>query len=138
MLSQNEISKLNKCLLNDHLLLEVEVNVITRESAGLRERLNSGDILTSAELIALPYSESLMHKKITHENELQWLTAYSIANGRDLQSLFRINNVNYLTLFIDNENVNFQLKDKLKAHGLLDAFQSSGTNTITISYPEKS
>lgn len=32
MLSKIDISKLNKCLLNDHLLLEVELNVITNVS----------------------------------------------------------------------------------------------------------
>lgn len=30
MLSKIDVSKLNKCLLNDHLLLEAKLNVITK------------------------------------------------------------------------------------------------------------
>lgn len=138
MLTQNEISKLNKCLLNDHLILEVEMNVITKEGLNLRNRLNSGDVLTNSELMALPYSESLAQVKITDKDDLHWFTAYSIANGRDFQSLFETDKFEYLSLFIDNENVSLQFKEKLKTYGLQDNFQSNGATTITVSFPEKS
>lgn len=138
MLTDKDIAILNNCLLDDHLLLEVELNVVKEESAELRDRFNSGDKLTCSELMALPYSESLAVKKITDKNDIQWLTAYAIANGRDLQSLFETSEFNYLTLFIDNENVSSQFKEWLIAYDLLDAFQSSKATGITISYPEKS
>ncbi|EMY0391527.1 hypothetical protein AAH654_004240, partial [Salmonella enterica] len=59
MLKDKDITALNNCLLDDHLLLEVELNVVTEDSAELRDRLNSGDKLTCSEFMALPYSESL-------------------------------------------------------------------------------
>ncbi|HFW3409427.1 TPA: hypothetical protein ACIBHE_003559 [Salmonella enterica subsp. enterica serovar Chailey] len=119
MLSQKDISKLNQCLLDDHLLLEVELNAVTEESSNLL------------------YSESLAVKKITDINDIQWLTAYAIANGRDLQPLFETCEFSYLTLFIDNENVSSQFKEWLIAYDLFDVFQSSKTTGITMSFPEK-
>ncbi|EDE0699054.1 TPA: hypothetical protein ACXG6N_004862, partial [Escherichia coli] len=76
-------------------------------------------------------------KKITDKNDIQWLTAYAIANGRDLQSLFETSEFEYLTLFIDGENVSSQFKEWLIAYDLIDAFQSSESTGITISFPEK-
>ncbi|EPR0413874.1 hypothetical protein ACUZIR_004279, partial [Enterobacter asburiae] len=60
MLTDKEISALNNCLLDDHLLLEVELNIVTEKSASLRSRFNNGDNLTCSELMALPHSESLV------------------------------------------------------------------------------
>lgn len=137
MLTDKDIAALNNCLLGTHLLLEIELNVVTEESSNLRSRLHSGDDLTCSELMALPYSESLIVKKITDTNDIQWLTAYAIANGRDLQSLFETSDFTYLTLFIDNENVSPQFKEWLTAYDLIDAFQSSKATGITISFPEK-
>lgn len=137
MLTNADVSRLNRCLLDDHLLLEVELNVVTEESAELRNRLNSGDKLTCSEFMALPYSESLAVKKITDKNDIQWLTAYAIANGRDLQSLFETSEFSYLTLFIDYESVNSQFKEWLIAYDLIEPFQSSDATGITISFPEK-
>lgn len=137
MLTDKEISALNNCLPDDHLLLEVELNVVTEESAKLRDRLNSCDKLTCSEITALPYSESLAVKKITEKNDIQWLTAYAIANGRDLQSLFETSEFEYLTLFIDYENVTSQFKEWLIAYNLNDFFLSSNTTGITISFPVK-
>lgn len=135
MLSDTDISALNKCLLNVHILLEVEINIITKESSELRNRLNNGDALTNSELMALPYSEPLAQIKITDSDDLHWFTAYAIANGRDLQSLFGTDDFDYLSLFIDAENVSLQFKEKLKCYGLLEAFQSSGATSLTISFP---
>lgn len=137
MLTDKDIATLNNCLLGDHLLLEVELSVVTEESAKLRDRLNSGDKLACSEIMALPYSKSLAVKKITDKNDIQWITAYAIANGRDLQSLFETSDFTYLTLFIDNENVSPQFKEWLTAYDLIDAFQSSNATGITISFPEK-
>lgn len=137
MLTGKEISALNNCLLDDHLLLEVELYVVIEESANLRDRLNSSDKLTCSEITALPYSESLVVKKITEKNDMQWLTAYAIANGHDLQSLFGTNEFEYLTLFIDYENVTSQFKEWLIAYNLIDYFMSSNATGITISFPEK-
>lgn len=106
-------------------------------SATIRERLNSGESLTNEELWKLPYSESLSVKRITDKNDIQWLTAYAIANGRDLQSLFETSEFKYLTLFIDGENVSSQFKEWLIVYNLIDAFQSSDTTGVTISFPEK-
>lgn len=136
MLSGKELSKLNKCLLNDHLIIEVELNVITKESCMLRERLNCGGVLTASEFMALPYSESLKQVKVTDIDDLHWFTAYAIANGHDLQSLFETDYYEYLSLFIDNENVSLQFKEKLKFYGLHEAFQCNGATSITISFPE--
>ncbi|EKN3347823.1 hypothetical protein O8E94_003152 [Yersinia ruckeri] len=137
MLTDKEISALNNCLLDDHLLLEVELNVVTEESAKLRDRLNSGDKLTCTAITALPYSESLVVKKITDKNDIQLLTAYAIANGRDLQSLFETSEFEYLTLFIDYENVTSQFKEWLIAYNVIDALLSSNATGITISFPVK-
>ncbi|MES0612516.1 hypothetical protein ABUJ24_27290 [Klebsiella pneumoniae] len=137
MLSQKDISKLNQCFLDDHLLLEVELNVVTEQSSSLRHKLNSGETLTYSELMALPYSESLAVKKITDKKDIQWLTAYAIANGRDLQALFETSEFTYLTLFIDSENVSPQFKEWLIAYDLNEVFQSSNATGITISFPEK-
>ncbi|HBS0521288.1 TPA: hypothetical protein MAA32_004896 [Klebsiella pneumoniae] len=137
MLTDKDVATLNNCILNDHLLLEVELSVVTEESAKLRYRLNSGDKLACSEIMALPYSESLAVKKITDKNDIQWLTAYAIANGRDLQSLFETSDFTYLTLFIDNENVSPQFKEWLIAYDLNEVFQSSNATGITISFPEK-
>lgn len=63
MLTDKDIAALNNCLLGTHLLLEIELNVVTEESSNLRSRLHSGDDLTCSELMALPYSESLIVKK---------------------------------------------------------------------------
>lgn len=137
MLTDKEISTLNHCLLDDHLLLEVEQNFVSRKSADLRDNFNNGSALTSAELLQLPYSESLAVKKITDKNDVQWLTAYAIANGRDLQSLFETNEFEYLTLFIDNENVSPQFKEWMIAYDLFDDFKSNSATSITVSFPEK-
>ncbi|WP_329487534.1 hypothetical protein [Citrobacter freundii] len=137
MLTDKDIAILNNCLLDDHLLLEVEQYFMSTESATIRDRLNSGESLTNEELRKLPYSESLSEKKITDKNDIQWLTAYAIANGRDLQSLFETSEFEYLTLFIDGENVSSQFKEWLIAYDLIDAFQSSESTGITISFPEK-
>ncbi|HID6057282.1 hypothetical protein [Escherichia coli] len=137
MLTDKDIAILNNCLLDDHLLLEVEQYFVSTESATIRDRLNSGESLTNEELRKLPYSESLSEKKITDKNDIQWLTAYAIANGRDLQSLFETSEFEYLTLFIDGENVSSQFKEWLIAYDLIDAFQSSESTGITISFPEK-
>ncbi|EFB2740802.1 hypothetical protein ACVF4Y_23945 (plasmid) [Escherichia coli] len=137
MLKDKDITALNNCLLDDHLLLEVELSVVTEESAKLRDRLNSGDKLACSEIMALPYSESLAMKKITDKNDMQWLTAYAIANGRDLQPLFETSEFTYLTLFIDSEYVSPQFKEWLIAYNLNEVFQSSNATGITISFPEK-
>lgn len=137
MLTDKDIAILNNCLLDDHLLLEVEQYFVSTESATIRDRLNSGESLTNEELRKLPYSESLSEKKITDKNDIQWLTAYAIANGRDLQSLFETSEFEYLTLFIDSENVSSQFKEWLIAYDLIDDFQSSESTGITISFPEK-
>lgn len=137
MLTDKDVATLNNCILDDHLLLEVELSVVTEESAKLRDRLNSGDKLACSEIMALPYSESLAVKKITDKNDIQWLTAYAIANGRDLQPLFETSDFTYLTLFIDNENVSPQFKEWLIAYDLNEVFQSSNATGITISFPEK-
>ncbi|EBC1407502.1 hypothetical protein LF283_004901 [Salmonella enterica] len=137
MLTDKDIAILNNCLLDDHLLLEVEQYFVSTESATIRDRLNSGESLTNEELRKLPYSESLSEKKITDKNDIQWLTAYAIANGRDLQSLFETSEFEYLTLFIDSENVSSQFKEWLITYDLIDAFQSSESTGITISFPEK-
>ncbi|EPR0413840.1 hypothetical protein ACUZIR_004245, partial [Enterobacter asburiae] len=76
-------------------------------------------------------------KKITDKKDIHWLTAYAIANGRDLQSLFETNEFAYLTLFIDNENVSTQFKEWLIAYDLIDAFLSNNATGITISFPER-
>ncbi|EOY1433425.1 hypothetical protein ACXD9I_003266 [Yersinia enterocolitica] len=137
MLTDKDIAILNNCLLDDHLLIEIEKYFVSTESATIRERLNSGESLTNEELWKLPYSESLSVKTITDKNDIQWLTAYAIANGRDLQSLFETSEFKYLTLFIDSENVSSQFKEWLIVYNLIDAFQSSDTTGITISFPEK-
>ncbi|EHK4495902.1 hypothetical protein ABVO81_004174 [Salmonella enterica] len=137
MLTDKELSALNNCLPGTHLLLEIELNVVTEENSNLRSRLHSGDDLTYSELMALPYSESLAVKKVTDTNDIQWLTAYAITNGRDLQPLFETSEFTYLTLFIDNENISPQFKEWLTAYDLVDAFQSSRATGITISFPEK-
>lgn len=137
MLKDKDIAALNNCLLDDHLLLEVELSVVTEESAKLRDRLNSGDKLACSEIMALPYSESLAMIKITDKNDMQWLTAYAIANGRDLQPLFETSEFTYLTLFIDSEYVSPQFKEWLIAYDLNEVFQSSNATGITISFPEK-
>jgi hypothetical protein len=137
MLTDNEKYALNTCLLDDHILLEVELNVVTEESALLRERFNSGGKLTFSEFTALPCSESLAVKKITDVNDIQWLTAYAIVNGRDLQPLFKTNEFEYLTLFIDNEKVTSQFKEWLAAYDLIASFESSHATGITISFPER-
>lgn len=137
MLTDKDIAILNNCLLDNHLLLEIEKYFVSTESAIIRDRLNSGESLTNEELWELPYSESLSVKRITDKNDIQWLTAYAIANGRDLQSLFETSDFKYLTLFIDNENVSSQFKEWLISYNLIDAFQSSDATGITISFPEK-
>ncbi|EKN4845629.1 hypothetical protein ACVHK9_004649 [Citrobacter freundii] len=137
MLTDKDIAILNNCLLDDHLLIEIEKYFVSTESATIRERLNSGESLTNEELWKLPYSESLSVKRITDKNDIQWLTAYAIANGRDLQSLFETSEFKYLTLFIDGENVSSQFKEWLIVYNLIDAFQSSDTTGVTISFPEK-
>ena len=137
MLTDKDIAILNNCLLDDHLLIEIEKYFVSTESATIRERLNSGESLTNEELWKLPYSESLSVKRITDKNDIQWLTAYAIANGRDLQSLFETSEFKYLTLFIDSENVSSQFKEWLIVYNLIDAFQSSDTTGVTISFPEK-
>ncbi|CAO94818.1 hypothetical protein [Erwinia tasmaniensis] len=137
MLTDKDIAILNNCLLDDHLLLEIEKYFVSTESATVRDRLNSGESLTNEELWKLPYSESLSVKRITDKKDIQWLTAYAIANGRDLQSLFETSEFKYLTLFIDNENVSSQFKEWLIAYNLIDAFQLNDTTAITISFPEK-
>lgn len=105
MLSKNDISNLNKCLLNDHLLLDVELDC------------------TSTQV------------KVTDSHDLQWLTAYSITHGRDLQSLFESGGFEYLSIFIDNKNVSLQFVDKLKNYGLSEYFQFDGATNILISFP---
>ncbi len=45
MLNYNEIKRLNKSILNDHDLLSVDKIIITKESAELREKFNSGEYL---------------------------------------------------------------------------------------------
>ncbi|HHJ4582684.1 TPA: hypothetical protein ACQJXY_005126 [Citrobacter freundii] len=137
MLTDKDIAILNNCLLDDHLLIEIEKYFVSTESATIRERLNSGESLTNEELWKLQYSESLSVKRITDKNDIQWLTAYAIANGRDLQSLFETSEFKYLTLFIDGENVSSQFKEWLIVYNLIDAFQSSDTTGVTISFPEK-
>lgn len=137
MLTQNEISRLNQCLLNDHLLLEVEQYFVSIESDIIRYRLNIGEHLTNEELRKLPFSVSLAIKKVTDKNDIQWLTSYAIANGRDLQSLFETSEFKYLTIFIDYESVNSQFKEWLIAYDLNEPFQSSDATGITISFPEK-
>ncbi|HGV9289461.1 TPA: hypothetical protein ACNOHR_004840 [Enterobacter hormaechei] len=137
MLTDKEKHALNNCLLDDHILLEVELNVVTAESAVLRERFNSGGKLTFSEFTALPCSESLAVKKITDRNDIQWLTAYAIVNGRDLQPLFETDEFEYLTLFIDSENVTSQFKEWLIAYDLMDVFQTSNATGVTISFPER-
>ncbi|AXD31274.1 hypothetical protein ODX73_004738 [Salmonella enterica] len=51
--------------------------------------------------------------------------------------VFETSEFTYLTLFIDNENINPQFKEWLTAYDLVDAFQSSRATGITISFPEK-
>lgn len=75
MLTDKDIAALNNCLLGTHLLLEIELNVVTEESSNLRSRLHSGDDLTCSELMALPYSESLIVKKNNRYKR------YSVVNG---------------------------------------------------------
>jgi hypothetical protein len=136
MLTDKEISALNNCVLDNHILLEVERYFISTESISIRDRLNDGELLTVNELNLLPYSESLEVQRITDKNDIQWLTAYAIEKGRDLQSLFETKEFKYLTLFIDNENITSQFKEWLIAYDLIDAFQSSKSTGITISFPE--
>lgn len=136
MLTDKEISALNNCVLDNHILLEVERYFISTESVSIRDRLNDGELLTVNELNLLPYSESLEVKRITDKNDIQWLTAYAIEKGRDLQPLFETKEFKYLTLFIDNENITSQFKEWLMAYDLIDAFQSSKSTGITISFPE--
>jgi len=64
--------------------------------------------------MALLYSESLAQKKTTDKDDLHWFLAYSIVNGRDLQSLLEMGYFKCLSLFIDNENVSLQFKEKSK------------------------
>ncbi|ELC4346386.1 hypothetical protein RNH23_004866 [Salmonella enterica] len=51
--------------------------------------------------------------------------------------VFETSEFTYLTLFIDNENINPQFKEWLTAYDLVDVFQSSRATGITISFPEK-
>ncbi|EIZ6121622.1 hypothetical protein MPB64_004633 [Salmonella enterica] len=51
--------------------------------------------------------------------------------------VFETSEFTYLTLFIDNENINPQFKEWLTTYDLVDAFQSSRATGITISFPEK-
>lgn len=81
--------------------------------------------------------DSLALAKVTDNDDVRWFVAYSILRGRDLQSLFRAGDYEYLTLFIYDENVNGDLKDKLNKYGLLNTSLTELPTTISISFPEK-
>lgn len=107
MLTNHEIDTLNCCLPSDHILL------------------------------ALENSEHLGEVKITASKEIQWLTAFSVATGRDLQSIFESDEYIYYTLFIDRKYINHQLKELLDKYDLLDTFQTNPSANITLSFPVK-
>lgn len=44
MLTDKEISALNNCVLDNHILLEVERYFISTESVSIRDRLNGGEL----------------------------------------------------------------------------------------------
>ncbi|EPC0068421.1 hypothetical protein ACRWP7_003329 [Escherichia coli] len=112
MLLQDEVVVLGQCLeVDNHILVQIDTNNFVPDSLALA--------------------------KVTDNDDVRWFVAYSILRGRDLQSLFRAGDYEYLTLFIDDENVNGDFKDKLKKYGLLNTFLTESPTTISISYPEK-
>lgn len=137
MLTNHEIDTLNCCLPSDHILLALEKWMLTEKSHHLRDRFNIGERLTGEELVGLPYSEHLGEVKITASKEIQWLTAFSVATGRDLQSIFESDEYIYYTLFIDRKYINHQLKELLDKYDLIDTFQTNPSANITLSFPEK-
>lgn len=137
MLTKHEIDKLNICLPSDYILLALEKSMVTEKSHHLRDRFNIDERLTGEELVGLPYSEHLGKIKITASEEIQWLTAFSVATGRDLQSIFEPDEYIYYTLFIDRKYINHQLKKLLDKYDLLYTFQTNPSVNITLSFPVK-
>lgn len=137
MLTDTEMGRLNRLLPSEHLLLELENWIVTEAGSRLRKRLNQGKTLTEGELLALSHSESLGEVKITEADDMQWLTAFAIAVGRDLQSIFETDSHAYYTLFIDSSFINEQVRALLDKYGLLRTFQTNPSASIALSFPAR-
>lgn len=135
MLTGTEMDVLNRLLPSEHLLFELETRTVTEAGSRLRERLNQGETLTEGELLALPHSESLGEVKITDADDMQWLTGFVIAVGRDLQSIFETDTHAYYTLFIDSKFINEQVRALLDKYGLLRTLQTNPSASIALSFP---
>lgn len=114
MLTKNEIKRLySDCLLDDHILIEVDNVEYSEESLLLRDAFNFGDGIKKEDLFKLPTSETLYSEKITEKEDLTLIINYVEKQGRDFQSLFCIKNTNYLSLFVDKENINEEFRNKI-------------------------
>lgn len=111
MLTESEKQDLDKCVLDDHFIVQVEVNN--------------------------PLPGSVLSVTVTDKNELSWLLNYSVQHGRDLQSLFRIGVCDYMTLYIDGDNINNHFEQRLLNLGLIELYRKESPTAITISFPEK-
>lgn len=111
MLTNSEKQVLTRCVLDEHFIVQVEVNN--------------------------PLPGSVSSVSITDQNELSWLLNYSIQHGRDLQSLFRVGVCDYMTLYIDGDNINYDFEQKLLNFGLIESYRKESPTAITISFPEK-
>ncbi|WP_341875531.1 hypothetical protein [Morganella morganii] len=134
-LSDKEITELNKAVLNDHALLSVDKLIITKESAEIRGRFNAGENLSCDEIMSMPYSENIIEKKITDENDLLFLVEYAKEKGRDLQELFETDEYIYTSLFIDKENINELMMLLLKKYEMSESLKEYNAVTLTLSFP---
>lgn len=135
MLSEKEIIELNKAVLNDHALLSFDKLIITKESAEIRDRFNAGENLSCEEIMSMPYSENIIEKKITDENDLLFLVEYAKEKGRDLQELFETDEYIYTSLFIDKGNINELMMLLLKKYEMSESLKEYNAVTLTLSFP---
>lgn len=136
MLNKNEMELLEKCMTQDHAIIEIELYETNSEKEELRDKFNSGEHLTIAEMFNLPCSSILIQTKINDKKELSFIKSFSIQYGKDLQPLFEIEDQPYLSLFISHKDVDIEFQKILKEYKLLDHFLSSKDTGICISFPE--
>ena len=136
MLNKREIAELEQCLTDDHVIIEVELYETNENKDNLMRRFRDGDNLSIDEMFDLPCAHPLIQAKISSSDHLKVIKDYSIIHGHDLQSLFEIENQPYLSLLIDNNNVDETILNILKDYGLYEKFISSKNTNLCVSFPE--
>ena len=132
---------LDKCSLNTHALISLDNISITPESLEVLSRLNNGGEVLLSEYAKLPVASSSKEIRVNNAVLLEELVKLCRSSGRDLQSLFRCGDVEYLSLFLNpkDEKVNDFFFNSLKiVHPAFFAFwQGESIDEITVSFPEK-